>query len=64
MLATAMESVETMGEPLWRTTREKMFEVIKKAITNARRNERATSERWMPSMGVEYWYINDTGKAI
>jgi hypothetical protein len=73
MLATAMERGETMGAPLWRTTREKMFEVIKKAITNARRNARATSdltarrnaratsERWMPSLGAEYWYITDTG---
>ena len=62
-----------MGEPLWRTTREKMFEGVKKAMTSARRKERATSdptarsnarvtsERWMPSIGAEYWYITDTG---
>ena len=62
-----------MGKPLWRTTREKMFEGVKKAMTKARRQERATSdtnarrnardpsERWMPSIGVEYWYITDTG---
>ena len=62
-----------MGESLWRTTRDQMFAVIKKTIANARRkeraaadlntrsNERVTSERWRPSIGVEYWYITDTG---
>ena len=62
-----------MGEPLWRTTREKMFEGVKKAIASARRHDRATSdttarsnarvtsERWMPSLEAEYWYITDTG---
>src|SRR5437588_12550622 len=68
-----MESRETMSESLWRMTREKMFEGVKKAMTRARRNERATSdttarsnarvtsERWIPSLEAEYWYITDTG---
>lgn len=68
-----MERVETMGASLWRTTRAQMFASIKKTIANARRkeraaadrntrsNERITSERWMPSIEAEYWYITDTG---
>jgi hypothetical protein len=50
-----------MGEPLWRMTREKTFELVKKAIARARMQERLKSERWRPSMRAEYWYINDTG---
>jgi hypothetical protein len=56
-----MESRETMDEPLWRTTREKMFEGVKKALTNTRRNEHVISERGMPFRGTAYWYINDRG---
>jgi hypothetical protein len=59
-----------MGEPLWRTTREKMFERVKKTILSTRREEQAQSHRWeaqanaarwRPSIGAEYWYINDLG---
>src|SRR4051794_20465913 len=68
-----MKKVETMDTSLWRTTREQMLAIIKKTIANARRkeraaadrntrsNERITSERWMPSIEAEYWYITDTG---
>jgi len=38
-----------MSEPLWRMTREKMFERVKKAITHARMQARAKSERRSPS---------------
>jgi len=56
-----MEFVETMSAPLWRMTREKAFEMVKKAMTRARIQEQAQSERWRPSRGAAYWYINDTG---
>jgi hypothetical protein len=50
-----------MGEPLWRTTREKMFERVKKAMMRARTEAQATSEPWMPFIGAEYWSITDIG---
>jgi len=36
----AREIIATMGEPLWRMTREKTFELVKKTITRARIQER------------------------
>jgi hypothetical protein len=56
-----MEIIETMSEQLWRMTREKAFEMVKKAIVRARIKERAASEQWRPSLGSEYWYVNDAG---
>jgi hypothetical protein len=56
-----MEIIETMSEQLWRMTREKAFEMVKKAIVRARIKERAVSEQWRPSLGSEYWYVNDAG---
>ena len=56
-----MEIRETMSEQLWRMTREKAFEMVKKAMARARIKERAASEQWRPSRGSEYWYVNDAG---
>jgi hypothetical protein len=56
-----MEIRETMSEQLWRMTREKAFEMVKKAMARARIKERAASEQWRPSIGSEYWYVNDAG---
>jgi hypothetical protein len=49
-----------MSAPLWRMSREKMFEQVQKAITRAWMQERAKSEWRSPSRGAEYWYSNDT----
>jgi hypothetical protein len=57
---TGLEGMD-MSEPLWRKTREKMFEAVKQTMVRARKAQQAQLERGKPALGVAYWYINDRG---